>query len=178
MALRINKLPSAELEGRVFGRLTIINVFKGPLRRECVTRCACGTQSIKRLSFVTSGKTQSCGCLLREALPFAHRTHGCSREAGGNRLAKRAYGSWCAMRSRCMNPKHEFYADYGGRGITICARWIGNFSLFLDDMGLPPTAHHSIERKNVNSNYQPDNCVWATTKQQAINKRPYRKHLP
>jgi len=72
------------------------------------------------------------------------------------------------MRQRCMNPKVDRYPHYGGRGIKIAPEW-DDFSVFLEDMGPPPTPKHSIERKDVDGDYEPSNCVWATRNEQAVN---------
>ena len=79
------------------------------------------------------------------------------------------YKIWVNMRQRCNNPKNPKYKDYGGRGITVCKRW-DNFSNFMTDMGERPEGN-SIDRKNVNGNYEPSNCRWATAKQQRANQR-------
>lgn len=82
------------------------------------------------------------------------------------------YSVWTGMGQRCNNPNDEHYHRYGGRGITRCKRW-DSFELFLQDMGSRPEPRHlySIERKDVNGNYEPDNCKWATAKEQQNNKR-------
>ena len=98
-------------------------------------------------------------------------------------LAKRTHGksgtpehkSWKLMRSRCLNPRNQDWADYGGRGIAICERW-SDFMCFYDDMGPRPSAKHSLDRIDNSRGYAPDNCRWATNKQQANNRRPHRKH--
>lgn len=83
------------------------------------------------------------------------------------------YGSYSSMRKRCLNKDHQFYKDYGGRGITICERWLGRWGYrnFESDMGPKPTPKHSVERRNNDLGYNPDNCYWATSKQQAKNRR-------
>ena len=82
------------------------------------------------------------------------------------------YNSWFAMRQRCLRKSHPFYKNYGGRGITICERWLDSFIDFLEDMGKKPSLDYSIERMDNNGNYEPANCKWATTKEQSSNKRP------
>lgn len=79
------------------------------------------------------------------------------------------------MQTRCHNPNSTSYQDYGGRGIEVCARWRGSFADFYADMGPKPSKHHSIEREDVNGNYEPSNCRWATAAEQAANKRNTRR---
>ena len=85
------------------------------------------------------------------------------------------YHCWTAMNQRCYNPKHPYYADYGGRGITVCARWRHSFENFLDDMGLKPGGL-TLDRRDNSLGYSPGNCRWATWQEQALNRRP-RKML-
>lgn len=80
------------------------------------------------------------------------------------------YRAWEGMIRRCESTSHKSYLLYGGRGISVCERWRNSFSCFLSDMGNRPTGH-SLERVDVNGNYEPSNCVWATPKTQARNRR-------
>jgi hypothetical protein len=101
--------------------------------------------------------------------------HGNTKHGFSPRNAPKSpeYHSWLCMIQRCTNPKQRSYQNYGGRGIKVCERW-GKFENFLADMGLRPTPEHSIERKDVNGNYEPNNCRWATKKEQARNARSNR----
>ena len=80
--------------------------------------------------------------------------------------------SWRAMKTRCTNAHSSDYKNYGGRGITVCPRWLHSFQNFLSDMGLKPTAKHTLDRINNDGNYEPKNCRWATAKEQRDNRRP------
>jgi hypothetical protein len=81
------------------------------------------------------------------------------------------YWVWAGMIARCTNPKHTSYKNYGGRGITVCKRWLRSFSAFIEDMGPKPTPQHTIDRKNNDGNYTKRNCRWATRSQQNLNRR-------
>lgn len=75
------------------------------------------------------------------------------------------------MLARCFSQRDKGFKSYGGRGITVCREWRESFEFFIRDMGARPSPKHSIERLNVNGNYEPSNCVWATQEQQAANRR-------
>ena len=107
-----------------------------------------------------NGFTKSCGCLKREA----NRTHGHTSRTGNTPT----YDSWKAMKFRCLNPKARFYRLYGGRGIKICDRWLHSFENFLEDMGERP-AGLTLDRRDSNGNYEPQNCRWATPAEQVRN---------
>lgn len=103
-------------------------------------------------------------------LQTATRTRGGQITHGGTYT--REYRVWWDMHQRCGNPKNERYPKYGGRGISVCERW-ADFGLFIADMGPRPSSDHSIDRKDNDGNYEPNNCRWATRSEQQRNKGRY-----
>lgn len=126
---------------------------------EC--RCDCGTVQMVSNVKLRSGWSKSCGCLVADVTAKRNLTHGSSKT--------RVYGIWCNMLNRCRNPKVPSYPDYGGRGITVCDRWL-KFENFLADMGEPPKGL-TIDRLNNDGNYELGNCAWRTKIAQARNRR-------
>ena len=144
--------------GARYGKLVVIGDGIGAL---WVCQCDCGGLKVTTSKQLNSGKTASCGCLASAVLAARNKTHGLSKSA--------SYRSWKDMRSRCYNPNDSDYKDYGGRGIAVCARW-QDFANFYQDMGDRPRGL-TVDRINVNGNYEPSNCRWATLTTQANNKR-------
>lgn len=150
--LKINHVQIISFHGRASGGQSLWNC-----------RCDCGKEWVADGYAVKSGHTKSCGCFGRLETIKASITHGRSKTA--------EWLIWMGVKNRCLNRNDPTFKDYGGRGIKICQRWLSDFQNFFDDMGVRPSPSHSIERKNNNGDYEPDNCVWATRIEQGKNKR-------
>lgn len=96
--------------------------------------------------------------------------NGNSTRKDDNELEYKSYYTWKAMRRRCTDEKDKRYSRYGGRGIKVCERWKDSYKNFLEDMGIPPSTNHSIERLNNDGDHEPKNCIWGTKGEQANNK--------
>lgn len=156
------------LTGKVFGRLTVIG--RDPAESKaakwlCV--CQCGNHSSVLSQNLRRGKIVSCGCYRAEKAAQA-KSHGKTKSA--------EYRIWQGMLNRCRNENVKGFERYGGRGIRVCERW-QSFENFLQDLGERPSPTHSLERKNADGDYEPNNVVWATVVTQANNKRNTRTVL-
>lgn len=155
--------------GKKFNRWTILEVLGVENnRRYCKCQCECGTIKKVLLTEVKRGGSKSCGCLAKE------RHH---KEANG--LSKsRIYNIYCYMKSRCYNKNNARYKNYGGRGIKICDEWLNNFMNFYNwSMGNGYNDTLSIERIDVNGDYEPNNCKWITLQEQSYNKQNSRIYI-
>jgi hypothetical protein len=155
------KITTSEI-GTKFGKRTVISHVRGENgKAKVICKCQCGAiNEVDRYSFEI-GEGGSCGCDKPMLCGKARRTHGRSKT--------KTYVAWIEMRKRCENPKLPSFKNYGKRGISVCPEW-SIFENFLRDMGECPNGM-SIERDDVNGNYEPSNCRWIPLPDQAGNKR-------
>lgn len=161
----------SKLIDKRFGRLVILGLAgKNKWRNyQWLCKCDCGKEIIATISNLRSEKTQSCGCLRKEIVMKTMTVHGHFK----NRKMTGIYNSWCHMIQRCTNPNNKRYKDYGGRGITICDRWL-KFENFNEDMGKSWKPGLMLERRKNELGYFKDNCHWATRKEQQRDRRNNR----
>ena len=156
-----------DLTGKRFGRL-VVERYTGSVGKkskwQCV--CDCGNRTIVNGQSLTRLATRSCGCLFREIVGARFKSHG--------KRYTPEYNTWCGMRQRCLNPNTTRWADYGGRGIKVCDRWMHDFPAFLADVGQRPSPRHSLNRVNNDGDYEPGNVRWALASEQMRNRRPFK----
>jgi hypothetical protein len=160
--------PRKDLAGLRFGRLFVIGLAIMGARGsiwEC--QCDCGLLVQKSVSVLLGGVAKSCGCLRRDYTRSRSLTHGQSET--------KLYSIYLNMKNRCYNQNVPAYKDYGGRGISVCQRWLESFQNFADDVGQPPPGLTLDRYPNNDGNYEPGNVRWATRSQQAFNRRAKRK---
>ncbi len=159
--------PIDEMIGKRFGRLVVSSragsTAHGKKLWLCI--CDCGNQSHVTTGHLNSKTTVSCGCWKKEMAASIKFSHGQAK--AGNET--REYQLWKHMTGRCFNKNDKAFKHYGGRGITVCDRWLA-FENFYADMGKVHDGF-SIERLDVNGNYEPSNCKWIPKNRQATNRR-------
>ena len=153
-----------DLTGQTFGKLTVL--AEHPVRKNrhiyWMCLCACGNKKIICARSLSSGSAKSCGCGVA-ASNIARSDHGMTRTS--------EHGIWRQMIGRCTNEKLPGFYKYGGRGIKVCHRWQESFQAFLADVGPRPSVAHSLDRRNNDGHYEPDNVRWATRSEQNRNTR-------
>lgn len=142
-----------DLSGTILGRLIVIS-YQGDGKYLC--HCSCGNMNhITRAKYIQQKRIKSCGCLYH------------------NMTNSPEYQSWRGMKQRCYYKYDKDYHNYGGRDIKVCERWLHSFVNFYEDMGEKPSPKnkYSLDRINVNGDYTPQNCRWATSVEQSNNTR-------
>lgn len=158
-----------DIAGQRFGRLVALDEAErsGNGKRLWSCKCDCGNTVAVSTESLRSGNTKSCGCIKKELLVARNRA-----AATHDMTDSPEWNSWCSMKARCLNKNSKSYEDYGGRGIKVCDRWL-DFINFYNDMGERPSGT-SLDRIDVNGDYEPSNCRWATPTEQASNMRNNR----
>ena len=156
-----------DITGQRFGRLQVVKIVGKDKRHnllyECI--CDCGNTTVTNGTLLRAGKTRSCGCLAKNN--FDRTTHGLSHTP--------LYGVWRTMKTRCYDRNSNHYKNYGARGIVICDEWKNNFKAFYDwSMANGYAKGLTIDRMNVDGNYEPENCRWVTQREQCNNKTTNR----
>lgn len=155
------------LKGQRFGRWLVIGPVENRGKKKYwFCRCDCGTEKFVNHGNLRTGCTQSCGCLRRELLGNRQRIHGMSGTP--------EYLTWLRMKQRCYDENSTRYEDWGGRGIKVCDHWRHSFENFFSDMGKKPSPEHSLDRIDNDKGYSPENCRWASPKEQSRNSRRNR----
>lgn len=141
--------------GQKYNSLTVIKYsHKEGSFKYYICKCDCGNEKAFSIYNIIKGYSKTCGCAL-----IKHGRHLTSE-----------FTAWREIRYRCFNKKAKHYPQYGGRGITVCDRWMESFNNFFEDMGERPTPKHSLDRINNDGNYEPSNCRWATKQEQSNNR--------
>lgn len=156
-----------DLSGRKFGKLTVIEQH-GHIGDKVawLCRCECGNEKVVSGSNLITSQTTSCGCVWKSTMKDVHTTHGMRHT--------KIYKIWEAMKRRCDSPKAERYPQYGGRGIKYTPEWSKFEPFYAWALSAGYSEGLSIDRINVDGNYEPSNCQWVTMKQQGYNKTTSR----
>lgn len=157
--------PAVDITGKTFGYL-VVEGYCEKRNKQRYWRCVCICGQRREVSQGNLGRnTFSCGCRRSQKTAVRNQTHGLRKHP--------LYHVWWSMQQRCSNRADPAYYRYGGRGIRVCDRWQGAFGFvnFIADMGERPSVKHSLDRRDNDKGYSPDNCRWATARDQAHNMR-------
>lgn len=157
------------LTGKRFSRLLVLGIVLDRKKTTWLVQCDCGSINEVTSSGLLVGDTQSCGCLKRERISQAKRTHG---ETANSKRYTPEYTAYKAAAGRCTNPNNPKFSYYGGRGIEFRFE---SLEQFIEVLGRRPSPLHSVDRKNNEGHYEPGNVRWATKKEQANNRRPAQR---
>jgi hypothetical protein len=167
-------MKGSSIAGKVFGRLTAIKPLRVSNKNMVwLCQCSCGKETeVLRTNLVSKrSNTRSCGCFqLDNVIALMTKHGGASIKGATASRCSAEYRAWRAMKVRCTVSSIKQFHNYGGRGIKVCDRWMDSFESFLEDMGRKPTSKHTLDRKDNDKDYAPDNCRWATYQEQALNK--------
>lgn len=158
-----------DLKDNTYGHLTVIKAIPGSRKKKRAWQCKCTCGSLTEVptNELISGHTKSCGCKQFSGFDESRTVHGHAQR--GKKTVE--YKTWCWMIARCYNENNSMYAYYGGRGIKVCDRWKNSYLNFYQDMGPRPSNDHSIDRfPNMDGDYEPGNCRWATKEEQMSNR--------
>lgn len=170
-------LESIDYVGKKYGKLTILELCdvvprekgKKRINRKCICKCECGTIKTVFLGGLKNGDIKSCGCLAKEAQQKLYRYHGLKNT--------RLYNIWCGTKQKCYYSNHKNYQQYGGRGIAVCSEWCDDFMAFYNwAISNNYSDNLVLKRKDVNGNYEPNNCEWGTRRVPKINKITLVRH--